>query len=145
MEDLYLTKEEAIAEHRKMWNWIADRLEEHNNHGYDIYMYKAEYIKNNFPDDTIRNYCFCCQYTTQEIDNYFENHCIYCPLLWGTEDNTDEYFCEQGNCDIPVEYLSLFNSDEKYGLWSYAQRLTENYCYDEAAKVARQIANLPEK
>lgn len=27
MEDLYLTKEEAIAEHRKMWNWIADRLE----------------------------------------------------------------------------------------------------------------------
>lgn len=26
MEDLYLTKEEAIAEHRKMWNWIADRL-----------------------------------------------------------------------------------------------------------------------
>lgn len=145
MEDLYLTKEEAIAEHRKMWNWIADRLEEHNNHGRDIYMYKAEYIKNNFPDDTIRNYCFCCQYTTQEVDNYLENHCIYCPLLWGTEDNTDGYFCEQGNCDIPVEDLSLFDSDEKYGLWSYAQRLTENYCYDEAAKVARQIANLPER
>ena len=41
MENLYLTKEEAIAEHRKMWNWIADRLEEHNNLGYDIYMYKA--------------------------------------------------------------------------------------------------------
>lgn len=34
MEDLYLTKEEAIAEHRKMWNWIADRLEEHDL-GYD--------------------------------------------------------------------------------------------------------------
>ena len=48
MGNLYLTKEEAIAHHRKMWNWIADRLEEHNNRGCDIYMYKAEYIKNNF-------------------------------------------------------------------------------------------------
>ena len=142
MEDLYLTKEEAIAHHRKMWNWIADRLEEHHL-GCDIHMYKAEYIKNNFPDDTIQNYCFCCQYAAQEVDNIFEdNFCIYCPLRWGTEANTDAFFCEQGNCDISVE---VFDSDEEYGLWSYAQRLTENYCYDEAAKVARQIANLPEK
>lgn len=142
MEDLYLTKEEAIAHHRKMWNWIADRLEEHHL-GCDIYMYKAEYIKNSFPDDTIQNYCFCCQYAAQEVDNIFEdNFCIYCPLRWGTEANTDAFFCEQGNCDISVE---VFDSDEEYGLWSYAQRLTKNYCYDEAAKVARQIANLPEK
>lgn len=142
MEDLYLTKEEAIAHHRKMWNWIVDRLEEHHL-GCDIHMYKAEYIKNNFPDDTIRNYCFCCQYAAQEVDNIFEdNFCIYCPLRWGTEANTDAFFCEQGNCDISVE---VFDSDEEYGLWSYAQRLTKNYCYDEAAKVARQIANLPEK
>lgn len=142
MEDLYLTKEEAIAHHRKMWNWIADRLEEHHL-GCDIHMYKAEYIKNNFPDDTIQNYCFCCQYAAQEVDDIFEdNFCIYCPLRWGTEANTDAFFCEQGNCDISVE---VFDSDEKYGLWSYAQRLTENYCYEEAAKVARQIANLPKK
>lgn len=140
-----LTKKQAIAEHRKMWNWIADRLEEHHP-GCDIYMYKMKYIEENFPDNNIKNNCFCCQYAVQESDyNYFANFCINCPLVWGTEANTDEFFCEKGNCDIPIEALSLFNSDEEYGLWFYAQRLTENLCYDEAAKVARQIANLPER
>lgn len=132
-----LTKKEAIAHHRKMWNWIADRLEEHHR-GCDVHMYKAKYIKENFPYNDIKHNCFCCQYAAQEVDDIFKHFCIYCPLRWGTEANTDAFFCEQGN-------LSLFDSDEKYGLWSYAQKLTEYYCYDEAAKVARQIANLPEK
>lgn len=26
-----LTREEAISWHRKMWNWIADRIEEEKN------------------------------------------------------------------------------------------------------------------
>ena len=135
-----LTKEQAIAEHRKMWNWIADRLEEHHP-GYDVYMYKREYMEKNFPYDNIRHNCFCCQYAMQESkDNNISNFCINCPLVWGTEADTDDFFCEQGNYDI-IEALSLFN----YGLWSYAQRLTENHCYNEAAKVARQIANLPER
>lgn len=141
MGDLYLTKEEAIAHHRKMWNWIADRLEEHHL-GCDIHMYKAKYIKENFPYNDIKHNCFCCQYAAQEVDDILKHFCIYCPLRWGTEANTDAFFCEQGNCDISIE---VFDSDEEYGLWSYAQRLTENYCYDEAAKVARQIANLPER
>lgn len=38
--NLHMTKEEAITKHRKMWNWIADRLEEHNDPDYyDIYIY----------------------------------------------------------------------------------------------------------
>ena len=140
-----LTKEQAIAEHRKMWNWIADRLENHDDPGCDIHMYKMKYIKENFPYNNIMHNCFCCQYAAQEVDKIFGNFCINCPLVWGTEANTDEFFCEQGNCDIPIETLSLFDPDEGYGLWSYAQILTVNNCYDEAAKVARQIANLPER
>lgn len=140
MEDLYLTKEEAIAHHRKMWNWIADRLEEHHP-GCNVYMYKEKYMEENFPNIDITNNCFCCHYAVQENDgDDFTNYCISCPLVWGTEANTNDFFCEQGNHDI-IEALSLFN----YGLWNYAQRLTENHCYDEAAKVARQIANLPER
>lgn len=135
-----LTKEQAIAEHRKMWNWIADRLEEHHP-GYDVYMYKEKYMEENFPNIDINSNCFCCHYAMQESkDNNISNFCINCPLVWGTEADTDDFFCEQGNYDI-IEALSLFN----YGLWSYAQRLTENHCYNEAAKVARQIANLPER
>ena len=136
-----LTKEQAIAEHRKMWNWIADRLEEHHP-GYDVYMYKMEYMEKNFPYDNIRNDCFCCQYAVQENDdNDLTNFCVNCPLIWGTETNTNEFFCERGNYDIPIEDLSLFD----YGLWIYADKLTQNGYYSEAAKVARQIANLPER
>lgn len=141
-----LTKEQAIAEHRKMWNWIADRLEEHHP-GYDVYMYKMEYMKKNFPYDNIRNHCFCCHYAyaVQENDgDDLTNYCICCPLIWGTENNTNEFFCEQGNRDIPFEDIYLFG-EKGYGLWNYAQNLTKNHDYEEAAKVARQIANLPEK
>lgn len=45
MEDLILTKEEAIAEHRKMWNWIADRLENFDDIRKHVFQYKQEYIK----------------------------------------------------------------------------------------------------
>ena len=140
-----LTKEQAITEHRKMWNWIADQLENHNDPGYDIHMYKVKYIKENFPHNDIRHNCFCCHYAVQENDgNVFTNYCINCPLIWGTEDNTDGFFCKQGNRDIPFEDMYLFG-EEGYGLWNYAQSLTKNHDYEEAAKIARQIANLPEK
>ena len=138
-----LTKEQAIAEHRKMWNWIADRLEDHNDPGYDIFTYKAMYMKENFPDDYIQHNCFCCQYAVQENNNNSLT-CINCPLIWGTEDNTDEFFCEQGNRDVPFEDIYLFG-EKGYGLWNYAQYLTKNHDYKEAAKIARQIANLPER
>lgn len=39
-----LTKEQAIAGHRKMWNWIADRLEKANRKNtFDVYDLKMEY------------------------------------------------------------------------------------------------------
>lgn len=142
-----LTKEQAIAEHRKMWNWIADQLENHDNPGCDIFTYKLKYMQENFPYYDVRNNCFCCHYAAQEQENdgnFFTNYCIYCPLIWGTEDNTDEFFCEQGNRDIPFEDIYLFD-EEEYGLWNYAQDLTKNHDYEEAAKIARQIANLPER
>ena len=28
---MQLTKEQAIKEHRKMWNWIADQYEQHTD------------------------------------------------------------------------------------------------------------------
>ena len=37
-----LTKEQAIAEHRKMWNWIADQISKSNGI-VNIYNLKEEY------------------------------------------------------------------------------------------------------
>lgn len=154
-----LTKEQAIAEHRKMWNWIADKLEEaeeFKNDGnlksylYNILKLKKKYIeirgfKNIFCD------CFCCEYEYQQQVRMGDNHkedCVLCPLLWGTEDKVNTSFCERG-MDIAdfkrkydIDFLTPFKT---IGLWEMANKLSAYHKYKEAAEIARQIANLPEK
>lgn len=137
-----LTKEQAIQEHRKMWNWIADRLE--NGDAYDIADLKEYYLEGSiYRKEDIINNCFCCHYA--------EGNCDNCPLKWGTEDKVTGYFCEDGidvynffndrfGC-IPDKINSNFNS----GLWYIAYELSQDGYYKEAAVTAREIANLPEK
>lgn len=70
-----LTREQAIAEHRKMWNWIAEQIE---TFGFtlDIHGYKKEYCSIN-DCYGILNWCFMCEYTNDD--------CNICPLDWGGE------------------------------------------------------------
>lgn len=67
-----LTREEAVSEHRKMWNWIADKIEEEKRDQY-IECLKEKYC--NREGYFIENDCFCCGYT-----KYI---CDYCPIEWG--------------------------------------------------------------
>lgn len=67
-----LTREEAVSEHRKMWNWIADKIEEEKR-DQDIFDLKEEYCNREGYND-IRSDCFCCGYT-----KYI---CDYCPIEW---------------------------------------------------------------
>lgn len=64
-----LTREQAIAEHRKMWNWIADerkkgsmvnKVDYLQSHGFDRYEMLSD--------------CFLCTYTMKV--------CFECPLKW---------------------------------------------------------------
>ena len=72
-----LTREEAILWHRKMWNWIADRIEEEKEYQ-DINYLKKEYCDiKGFHCET--NNCFCCEYTNI--------NCSLCPIEWGSEVN----------------------------------------------------------
>lgn len=117
-----LTKEQAIEEHRKMWNWIADQLE--NGRRRDVGYLKEEYVKENFPVTEISDNCFCCEYAKYD--------CSKCPVLWGCEDEVSNLLCEHGGID-------------ERGLWWKAQMCSLRSDYVEAAEIARQIANLPEK
>lgn len=64
-----LTREQAIAEHRKMWIWIADELEKGN------YVDKPDYLKSHgFNSNEIIAHCFLCTYT--------DGICWKCPLSW---------------------------------------------------------------
>ena len=114
-----LTREQAIAEHRKMWNWIADNLESMKM---SVYTLKQMYCNEN--EWNLLNNCFLC--------NYCDQICEKCPLYWGEEVESSTTFCE------PVD-------SKVYISWIKADRLSTQGDYKEAAKLSRKIANLPVK
>lgn len=68
-----LTREQAIAEHRKMWNWIADEIER-VKHSVYIIAYKKKYLEiNGFVD--IKDSCFMCEYVVNK-----HKTCEQCPI-----------------------------------------------------------------
>lgn len=134
-----LTKSEAVRLHREMWNWIADELEEGTV--WNIYDLKNLYLYEiGIDSDEVDNSCFCCEYTRTDGDIF---DCSRCPLIWGTEENVKEYFCEEGFYEIPNELpIAEIRTD---GLWTDARELIYEDRLEDAAKYARYIANLPEK
>lgn len=113
-----LTKEQVISEHRKMWNWIADKIEEREK-SQEIAELKAKYCEEN--GFILRHNCFCCEYA--------ESNCNYCPVEW--DSGLEDCMCEQ-KCEC--------NDDE--GLYARCCLVED---LEEQVKLARQIANLPER
>ena len=130
-----LTKEQAIEEHRKMWNWIADKTFELQQ-----CMTKDDYITQELLIDIdseiliqANSSCFCCLYASNVAKTVEKCKCKCCPIDWGKH-TTDAYMCES----VDIENLMVRGI---YSEWVYA---LENYDYEECARLARQIANLPE-
>ena len=70
-----MTREEAIENHRKMWNWIADETEKRKKK-----VFKEEYfIEHNLNSCFLD--CYCCHYT--RINKF--NNCEACPVEWEGE------------------------------------------------------------
>ena len=114
-----LTREEAIEEHRKMWNWIADKLLSNDIDKYhESNIIKKDYLNQKYGEDNYRleANCFLCEYVYKNI----HKTCSFCPLDWG------EIAC------FHIIYSDFFKT------------LQEGH-NKEAAAIARQIANLPEK
>ena len=110
-----LTKEEAIREHRKMWNWIAEQYEQYGFQ--DIACLKDEYLNTYRPEFlSMDSECFCCEYVTQQ-----GAECTECPVVWG---GNKAYICTSG----------------EYGRLCCVKK--DKFI---AGFLARKIANLPEK
>lgn len=108
-----LTREQAIIEHRKMWNWIADETLKRERK-----VDKEDYFREHREYSQIPiHFCWCCEYC-EYIEMRFCNECI---IDWGFERCT--------------------NTHSSYRNW----RQCDNYDYIEAAKYAKQIAELPER
>lgn len=139
-----LTKEQAIEEHRKMWNWIADQYEE--GRATDIYTLKSEYMGEYMEETELEerpfHNCFCCEYASEKVDSMISSakdiasvphRCTQCPVIWGTEVYDKFFPCEHFLC----AYQKLKNESCKLDKLDVDSEL--------CARFAREIANLPER
>ena len=127
-----LTREQAIAEFRKMWNWIADETEKREDA-----VEKKEYFKENNLG-IVANDCFLCEYDWQaESDE--EDSCYNCPINFGEVAEYDEDGYRNRPC-VDAE-------DSPYMKWSDHLLDMEMFGkgHEALAKYAREVANLPER
>ena len=115
-----LTLKETIEKHRKLWNWIANETEKR----------QKIVLKEENPmvqKDKPQSKCYCCQFVIEQTGC---KGCEICPLNWGKR--RDGFF-------------SLCTDDNTlYKRWNFIIRV-DNENWEEAAKLAREIANLPLK
>ena len=134
---MQLTKEQAIQMHRKMWNWIADAYE--NGIIRPIQEAKKEYL-NITGNENISGDCFLCDYTgPSDCNHNYAFDCSKCLLDWGTPTNSS---ATEGFC---VDKLYYNDEDGLYGQLLGLTDENSTYCCKDAANLARQIANLPER
>ena len=115
-----LSKEEAIANHRKMWNWIADECLKRG-----MKVTKKDYFSEMGIKEMPLNLCYCCEYaksiTEIAIETGFD--CSKCPLIWSLID-------EKSRC---------YGNDSPY------RHFDASFCEEYYIRKAREIANLPVK
>lgn len=128
-----LTREQAIAEFRKMWNWIADETERRNR-----VVEKIEYFEENGLEEVV-NDCFLCEYDAQCDANY--PACYFCPIYFGKMKEEDDY--ERACIDAEWSPYDSWQIRKENCAFDRVTPLAEKY--GALAKYAREVANLPER
>lgn len=137
-----ISKEEAIKNHRAMWNWIADQYEKGSNRR--VRFLKREYIDTMDPNrnELIKLYvsCYCCYYAGINnivgADNRYRFNCDQCPVVWPS-------YAEEGMC---CERTSHARGTGLYELIEECTAFHKNVdeIRDIIVKLCRLVANLPE-
>lgn len=72
--------------------------------------------------------------------------------MWGKNESNTDFICEYGNGieqydDDMINVIETFHYEivNEFGLWNVCDFLATKRHYDKAARLARKIANLPEK
>lgn len=125
-------KEEAIKRHRLMWNWIAEETLKRND------IITEEDAIEHFNWVFVSAHSWCCDYALTKLRKvrlqgpFNGSKCLFCPINWGEKNS----FC--------------MNISSPFRAWT---RIVDKFCYGEgdwydiqdAAKYAKEIANLPER
>ena len=72
-----MTREEAIANHRKMWRWIADETERRKCEVDKSAYFNAMGITGK---DIPWAQCYCCEYVNDKCKDTYD--CALCPIEW---------------------------------------------------------------
>lgn len=140
-----ISKEEAIKNHRAMWNWIADQYEKGNDG--NIHFLKKKYLLKTLDSNpelmasiTSHACCYCCYYAGVNglANNNYRFNCDQCPVVWPSY--AEEGMCCEGPLDISGVYKFI---DEL----TVSHSISHKYRYniqDILVKLCRFVANLPE-
>ena len=128
-----LTKEQAVSEFRKMWNWIADETERRKG-----VVFKEEYfVEHGMDPEDVANECYLCEYDVQ--GDAEQQACYFCPIDFGEMEEYDENGYQHTPC------IDALTSPFKKWCKQNTYCMCKKDGYDELAKYAREVANLPER
>lgn len=129
----FLTKEECVRRHRLLWNYVADQILEQEKVLWNCQRKAFEHFGWSVPIGSIFNCCWGCYYNSMKrlemvddpkhIKESEVNTCPYCLFNWTSDENN---FCSKHNT-----LLDRF----------MRSKLVDNW--EEAARIAREIANMP--
>lgn len=136
----FLTKEECIRRHRLLWNYIADQIEEQEEVPWN---YKEEAFEHfGWHNGAMFSYCWACYYCQMKDFEMVDDadaekrkswgNCHSCLFDWynhGDKPWDDSY---SNYCDDGITLYFCF----------HALKLSNNN-WKEAARIAREIANMP--
>lgn len=118
-----MTREEALAGHRRLWNEIADMIES-GVRFFTADEYKEDALFRIGETNEIETHCYCCHYA--------KGNCHVCPVVWNNEDESEDIMCDDYHENGDGEYAEFMKFIRKRD-------------YPAAAQIARKIANLPER
>ena len=129
----FLTKEECVRRHILLWNYIADEILEQKKVPWNYKVKAFEHFGWSVPIGSIFSYCWGCYYDSMKrlemVDDpkYIKESevkiCPYCLFNWTSDENN---FCSKHD--------TLFNR------FMNSKRIND---WKEAARIAREIANMP--
>lgn len=125
-----MTKQEAVENHRKLWNWIAEqnRLTDKNTDPVTKPLFFEEHDING--RDIPVHYCYACQYASNLTDPDDPGKCDYCPIDW-----TDNGKLKHERCI----------NNEETGLYDQFSKAVNRHSMRRCAVIAKRIAELPER
>ena len=97
---LDITRENALKLHRQMWSDMQRDLGDCPSLN-DRLKYKGQWCREHFPDESIRDCCFLCEYahaTFHKLEGAFA--CKICPIKW------DCNYCFEGD-SIKKSYRNM--------------------------------------